>query len=222
MENEIWKDIEGYEGYYQVSNLGRVRSLDRMIGWRFGVKQFKKGTLLKPKKTRGYDCVGLSINRHSSYKRIHRLVAIAFIPNPDNLPQINHKDNNPHNNKADNLEWCDAKYNCNYGDHNKKLSEAGKRRFQKPEEYRKLIEMVRRQNNDPIWKAHQRAAQLNNSNSKPVLMLSLDGEIQAEFPSQSEAARQTGILAQNIGQCCLGRQLTAGKHKWRYKDDNNS
>ena len=94
---EIWKDIQGYEGYYQVSNLGRVKSL-------------RSNTILKINDIKGgYSQVGLSINGNPKTKRIHRLVATAFLDNEFNLTQINHKDKNRHNNRADNLEWCDYK-----------------------------------------------------------------------------------------------------------------
>ena len=100
---EIWKDIEGYEGLYQVSNIGRVKSL-------------RKNIILKSKIERnGYERVNLSVNNiHKDYS-IHRMVANAFISNPDNLPQVNHKDENKTNNCVENLEWCDCKYNVNYG-----------------------------------------------------------------------------------------------------------
>lgn len=107
---EIWKDIEGYEGLYQVSNWGRVRSL-----W------FGKEKMLQPVKHKnGYLFVSLGRKKTIS---IHRLVAEAFIPNPDNLPQVNHRDENKENNNVDNLEWCDSKYNNNYGTHNKRVSD---------------------------------------------------------------------------------------------------
>lgn len=99
---EIWKDIQGFEGEYMVSNLGNVMSL---VG--------KKPRILKrrPNK-RGY--LRVSLHAHND-ALIHRLVAQAFIPNPDNLPFINHKDEQPSNNCVDNLEWCSHKYNINYG-----------------------------------------------------------------------------------------------------------
>ena len=101
---EIWKNIEGYEGKYQVSNLGQVKS---MIG---------QEKVLHPKKHRnGYLQIGLHKDKKRKTMYIHRLVAQAFIPNPENLQQVNHKDENPSNNSMDNLEWCTAKYNMNYG-----------------------------------------------------------------------------------------------------------
>lgn len=109
---EIWKDIEGYEGLYQVSNLGNVRSVYRID--RLG--RVKRGkSLRKHNVYNGYIQVALSKNGVKSYKLVHRLVAQAFIHNPDNLPVINHKDEDPSNNRADNLEWCTQKYNVNYG-----------------------------------------------------------------------------------------------------------
>lgn len=114
---EIWKDIEGYKGLYQVSTYGNVKSLDRYVRSRWGTKKPVKGQLLKADKTMfGYLQVslfkpGLSKKRY----KVHRLVAMAFIPNPQNLPQVNHKDEDKTNNRLDNLEWCDGFYNQRYG-----------------------------------------------------------------------------------------------------------
>lgn len=104
---EEWKDTE-YTGY-QVSNLGRVRN--------------KKNKILKQQIRKGYCDVGLHINKQKQPKlvKVHRLVAEAFIPNPNNYPVINHKDENKQNNCVDNLEWCNYKYNCNYGNRNNKI-----------------------------------------------------------------------------------------------------
>ena len=117
---EIWKDIPGYEGRYQVSSFGRVRSLDRIDD----ENHFRKGQIMKTKLLRGYVRVALRDGKKQKEYQVHRLVALAFIPNQDNLPQVNHKDCNPGNNNVDNLEWCDAKYNINYGDRNEKVSKA--------------------------------------------------------------------------------------------------
>ena len=113
---EIWKDIEGYEGLYEVSNLGRVRSLDRVVVYSNGRKCLYKGRILKPaNNTVGYFFCVLCKNGQKKKKYIHRLVAEAFIPNPDNLPEVNHRDEVKTNNHVENLEWCDGKYNKNYG-----------------------------------------------------------------------------------------------------------
>lgn len=99
MGEEIWKDVVGYEGYYSVSSHGRVYSHSTGI--------YLKGKIDKD----GYKEYALCVNRQRKYVRGHRLVALAFIPNPDNLPMVNHKDNVPDNNKSDNLEWCNNEYN---------------------------------------------------------------------------------------------------------------
>ena len=120
---EIWKDIPDFEGLYQVSNLGNVRVLDRYVNSaiRNNDKVKRKGKILKQYNKRGYLQVSLIKNHKRYYFSVHRLVAMAFLPNPDNLPQVNHKDENPLNNNLFNLEWCTAKYNCNYGNRNSKI-----------------------------------------------------------------------------------------------------
>ena len=105
---EEWRDIKGYEGKYQVSNLGRVKSLKD----RYGNYREK---ILKPGEYRGYLQVYLCKENKSKPFKVHRLVALHFIDNPNNYPQINHKDENKTNNSVSNLEWCTAKYNSNYG-----------------------------------------------------------------------------------------------------------
>lgn len=106
---EIWKDIKEYEGIYQVSNLGRVKSL----------KHSKEGKLLKGRVTgKGYLSVALFRNSVRKSNSIHRLVAEAFIPNPENKPEVNHIDENKLNNDVSNLEWVTSKENSNHGTRN--------------------------------------------------------------------------------------------------------
>ena len=113
---EIWKDIEGYEGLYEVSSYGRVRSLGQFVNHNYGGYAYRKGRILKPGLgSKKYLSVTLSKNGIQKQYSVHRLVAQAFIPNINNLPIINHKDENKLNNCVDNLEWCDYKYNVNYG-----------------------------------------------------------------------------------------------------------
>ncbi len=134
MATEIWKDIDGYEGIYQVSNLGNVKSLERIIHrisrWGTPSPFIVREKLIKPVNRNGYLYYNLSKNGVCTRMSAHRLVAKAFIPNPDNLPQINHKDETTDNNCVDNLEWCDAKYNINYGNrtlhHSISLKNGGK------------------------------------------------------------------------------------------------
>lgn len=113
---EIWKDIQGYEGLYQVSNLGRVRRLHK------DYRCSKYKIISIKKQNNGYYRVCLSKYNKNKYFWIHRLVAQAFIPNPNNYPIVNHKDENPQNNVFSNLEWCTHKYNANYGHAREKMS----------------------------------------------------------------------------------------------------
>ena len=122
---EIWKDIEGYEGLYQVSNFGRVKSLDRYV-LRNGNSLFVNGIVLSQLNNRGYLTVRLCNSGKYKNYLVHRLVANAFIRNDNNYSEINHIDENKHNNHVDNLEWCDRKYNVNYGSRADKFSNSMK------------------------------------------------------------------------------------------------
>jgi hypothetical protein len=121
---EIWKDIKGYDGFYQVSNYGNVKSLDRTIYKKDGNTEFRKGQLMQKVIDKdGYYVVGLRRpDKSKKSYRVNQLVALAFIDNPDNYDQTNHKDENRLNNYVYNLEWCTSKYNNNYGTRNEKLT----------------------------------------------------------------------------------------------------
>lgn len=110
---EVWKVIDGYETLYEVSNLGRVRGL-------------KRGRMLSPRANQvtGYLEVNLCKDGTQRTVRVHRLVALAFLPNPSSLPEVNHKDENKNNCSIENLEWCDHRYNTNYGTRNIKIRKA--------------------------------------------------------------------------------------------------
>ena len=116
---EIWKPVKDYEGYYEVSNLGRVRRLDR-YDYGCGYARFYKGRILKNLMSgkSPYYHVQLCKDGSITNKNVHRLVAEAFIPNPDNLPCVNHKSEVKTDNIPENLEWCSQEYNANYGTKN--------------------------------------------------------------------------------------------------------
>ena len=117
MEEEKWMPIKGFEGVYEVSSLGNVRSLDRERKNHSGGTAKIKGKTLKPHKNSNNNYLLVNL-RHDGIENkclVHRLVAEAFIPNPNGLPQVNHKDENVRNNRTDNLEWCDQYYNNHYG-----------------------------------------------------------------------------------------------------------
>ena len=131
MKEEHWLPVVGYEGLYEVSSLGRVRSI-------ITEKILKPGRCGK-KGSRNYKYLHVVLydkNKSKHNYKVHRLVAIAFIPNPLNLPQVNHKDENPENNCVDNLEWCTNKYNCNYGTRNERQ---GKGHINHPSRSKKVI-----------------------------------------------------------------------------------
>jgi hypothetical protein len=142
---EIWKDIKGYEGMYQVSSLGRVKSLERTTKNQYCKSNYiMKLTIQKS----GYKRIGLYKGRKQNYYSIHRLVAEAFIPNPNHLPCVNHKDENQLNNNANNLEWCDYKYNNCYGTRLLRVSNTKKKKVAQYDKNDNLIK---------IWDSEQDA-----------------------------------------------------------------
>lgn len=188
---EIWKDIEGYEGKYQVSNLGRVRSLN--YNHTGEIKLLKQST-----NKYGYKLVGLCKNGKEKKYQVHRLVAIAFIPNPNNLPIINHKDEDSSNNNVDNLEWCTQEYNVNYGTRNER---AGKK--------------ARKQMTGKKGKEHPRA--------KPILMYDREGNFIRKFDCIVDASEYFGKdrYCNCISMCLRGKNKTAYGYVFKYAEEKN-
>lgn len=132
---ETWKPIPGYEGYYEASDQGRIRSVDRIVG---NAKQRRaRGCVRAPTVINGYEQVGLSVNGIYKDIKVHRAVALAFLPNPDNKPQVNHKNGIRNDNRLENLEWvtCSENHRHAFDVLGKKASKA---MLGKPNPYRKL------------------------------------------------------------------------------------
>lgn len=191
---EIWKDIKGYEGLYQVSNLGRVKSLGNGNSNRSKLKIMK--TTLSHK---GYPMITLRKDDKSKTFSVHRLVAIHFIPNPDNLPQVNHIDEVKTNNRIDNLEWCTNEYNHNYGTR---------------------IERVRqKQIGNPKMKTCLGKFGKDHHTSKPIVQLTMDGKLVRIWFSAADAIRENGYDKSSVSSCCTGKRKTAYGYKWMHLDD---
>ena len=197
---EIFKEIKGFEDY-EVSNYGNVRSLKRNI-------------VLRPSFANGYLHVGLYKDGKKFVKYIHRLVAIAFIPNPNNLQEVNHKDENPQNNKAENLEWCTHEYNLNYGTRNERSSIKQKGKIFSEEHKRKLSE-------SHIGKLNLKSR--NHPNKSKLVVAVKDGEVVMEFASTREAERH-GFKHGNVSKCCnkcFNREGNNyyGGYQWYYQEE---
>lgn len=134
METEIWKAVEGFEGLYEVSNIGRVKSLGN------GNSNNSKERILKQARVKKYWKICLSKNGRVKFILVHTLVGKAFIPNPENLPEINHINENGLDNRAENLEWISHRDNCNYGTRNKRSSE---NRINHPLKSKKVLQFTK-------------------------------------------------------------------------------
>lgn len=193
MKTEIWLDILGYEGLYQISNSGRVKSLERMIKHKYYYR-IHKVRILKTGIVNGYKRLTLVKDGTNYYKLVHRLVIESFIANPENKPQTNHKNGIKTDNKVENLEWVTRSEN---------MIHAYKMGLQTPSKIQKLVT----------------AKYCIENYSKAVLQLNNKGEIINEYISISEATKQTGI--NNISKCCLGKSKFAGNFNWKFKNQNN-
>lgn len=205
MENEIWKDVPNYEGLYKVSNFGNVRSKDRKK-WNGKVFYTQKGRLLKQHLDGRKNYLFVSLYKDGKDKQInvHRLVAMTFIPNPNNYPCINHKNEIKTDNRAENLEWCDSYYNMNYGTCMKRMIES-RNRDNDMEEVKTKIKKKKRENN-------------SLSCEKPVIQYTMSGEFVMHYNSATEAERQTGISRGGIQRCCIGKYKQAKGYIWKYDE----
>lgn len=185
---ETWKDIPGYEGWYKVSNYGRIKSVDRLVqeSRHDGIQKTKhcKSCIIKGSLYGNYLICHLKRDGTSRIVKFHRIVCSAFHENPLNLPEVNHKNEIKTDNRADNLEWCSRKYNATYGT--------------------AINRIVTQTRNHP-------------SLSKKVYQFSMNGKPIASYPSVKEAMRITGIKDVNIRSVCNnGKSSSAGGFIWSY------
>lgn len=153
MAEELWAEVKGYDGRYIVSNFGNVKSVERDVLGKNNIVKHHKGKDLKQFfRHRGYHTVYLTKCGKTKKYYVHRLVAEAFIPNPGNLPQINHKDENKINNYVENLEWCTAQYNALYGTRLERRSKTLAKTFKSPEFRKKMSEISRNAWDDPEYR----------------------------------------------------------------------
>ena len=189
---ETWKAVSGYEGLYEVSNLGRVRSVTHVTTvFRNGVTYdvLYKSKILKPQQMRhGYLGVWL-YGKRNSIKRIsvHRIVAEAFCDKKSEGLEVNHLNENKTDNRACNLEWCTHEENSSYGTRGERISKAN----------------------------------TNGKRSKPIVQLTLSGEFVSYYPSLAEIKRQTGFNHKNICNLLHGHGNTAYGYKWQYANIYN-
>lgn len=189
---EIWKDIKGYEGLYQISSFGNVKSLDRYIINKNGDKQYFPGKYLTQGISDSYLKVTLSKNNKQRTFRVHILVARTFIPNPENKPEVNHIDGNKKNNKVNNLEWNTRSENELHA-------------------YRNGLAK-------PSNKQKQAVAKYAKENySKKVVQYSLNGEFIKEWNSMHDVWRELGIRPSYICRCCKGLRNQTYGYIWKYK-----
>lgn len=198
---ELWKDIEGFEGY-RVSNYGEVK---------------RNGKKIKSRITKaGYVIIELRKDKKAHIKYIHRLVASAFLPNEDDLPHVNHKDENRSNNYLDNLEWCTVEYNNSYGNrpHRLSISKMGHKRSEEAKIKQGLaIQGDKHWNYGLQWdKGHIEQNRDSQPNRRRVMNITTN----TTYASMREAATLTGRPRTSISLCCQGKQHVTGGHEWRW------
>lgn len=188
---ETWKDVEGFEGFYQISNYGNVKSLDRFDG----IRKIK-GRNIKPNlKQNGYLQVGLRREGERKWFSIHRLVAIHFIDNPDEKPQVNHIDCNKQNNNIENLEWVTAQGNCRHAQVNGLMNPP-------------------KGENHPYYGLF---GERSKSAKKVVRYNKETGE--SKLYNAKILAKSDGFDVTSISKCCNKKQKTHKGYEWYFAED---
>ena len=202
--NELWRDIKfvnngkeyDYTGLYQISSKGRVKQL----AYTDAKGRKRKEKIMKNTVNRyGYEYIYLTKNYKKNYFSIHRLVAYVFIPNPNNLPQVNHIDENKLNNTIGNLEWCTSKYNINYGTHNERVAVTKKANGT----YTKMAQTK---------KANGTYDKIADKCSIPVYCITNN----TVYKSSREAARQLNLNNSSITKCLKGKRKSTKGYQFKY------
>ncbi len=188
-KSELWKDVVNYEDIYQISNLGNIKSIERIIKPPFKSSYIKPGKSIN--KQKGYHYLQVTLCKNGTQKTylIHRLVAISFLSNSHNYPCVNHLNGNKQDNRIENLAWCSYSQNeqHSYSVLGKKIKGSALGKFGK-----------------------------DNPKSKPLIQYDLFMNFIKKWDCAAGVERETGILNQNISKCCLGYRKTAGGFIWKY------
>ena len=243
-KNEEWRDVQGFEGLYQVSNTGRVRSLDRYVNHPH--QYFKKGQILRQRLRGGYYIVSIS-NGHRKYRhfQVHRLVALHFVDGYKEGLIVNHKDENKFNNHADNLEWCTYQYNLNYSDviawkrksvyqydldgnfiaKHKCCAEIEKMM----NTYQGAMVHVMYASKNKIWRGYRWSFEpktkedwqviINTypTRQKAVLQCDKNGNALYRYDTLTQAAHAMGVTITCISNCCKGKTIHVKGYRWRFE-----
>lgn len=214
MDKEIWKPIKGFEGYYEISDKGRVKSLGRLVLRRTSNIHTKEKILKLPPCKNGYIVTHLHKDGKAYHSYVHRLVADAFLPNPYNKTEIDHIDTDRSNNKVENLRWCTRSENNYNPITNKRMSLSHIGHKLKKES----IEKWRKTREANGWKINY---PLNSGKSKAVVQINpSDNSIVRTFPSMQEVKRVLAFTPSNISQCCRGKREMAHGYIWKYAESN--